>query len=84
MTHITRVTTPTLIVHPENDLRCPIEQSEQFYMALKMIGKAPVEFVRIPGAWHGGTSKPSQWLAHWEKIVEWFHKYIEIRPEEYA
>ena len=83
MTHVTRVTTPTLIIHPENDLRCPIEQSEQFYMALKMIGRAPVEFVRIPGSWHGGTAKTSQGMKHWEKIAEWFLKYIEIRPEEY-
>jgi dipeptidyl aminopeptidase/acylaminoacyl peptidase len=83
MTHITRVTTPTLLIHPENDYRCPIEQSEQFYMALKMIGKAPVEFVRIPGAWHGGMPRPSQWIAHWERIAEWFHKYVEIRPDEY-
>ena len=26
-----RVTTPTMFLHPENDLRCPIEQTEQFY-----------------------------------------------------
>jgi len=83
LTHAARVTTPTLFIHPENDLRCPIEQSEQFYMALKMMGKVPVEFVRTPASWHVGTSKPSQYLAYWEKMVEWFVKYVEIRPEEY-
>jgi dipeptidyl aminopeptidase/acylaminoacyl peptidase len=84
LTHAARVTTPTLLIHPENDLRCPIEQSEQFYMALKMVGKVPVEFVRAPGSWHVGTSKPSQYIAYWEKLVEWFLKYVEIRPEEYT
>jgi dipeptidyl aminopeptidase/acylaminoacyl peptidase len=83
LTYAARVTTPTLFLHPEGDLRCPIEQSEQFYMTLKMMGKVPVEFVRAPAAWHVGTSKPSQWFAYWEKALEWFCKYVEIRPEEY-
>ncbi len=84
LTYAARVTTPTMFLHPENDLRCPIEQSEQFYMTLKMMGKVPVEFVRVPAAWHVGTSKPSQWFAYWEKALEWFRKYVEIRPEEYS
>jgi dipeptidyl aminopeptidase/acylaminoacyl peptidase len=83
LTYAARVTTPTLFLHPENDLRCPIEQSEQFYMTLKMMGKVPVEFVRVPAAWHMGTTKPGQWIAYWEKALEWFLKYVEIRPEEY-
>ena len=83
LTYAARVTTPTLFLHPENDLRCPIEQSEQFYMRLKMMGHVPVAFVRAPGAWHGGRSKPSQLFAYWEKTLEWFKKYVEIRPEEY-
>jgi dipeptidyl aminopeptidase/acylaminoacyl peptidase len=78
-----RVTTPTLFLHPENDLRCPIEQSEQFYMRLKMMGNVPVEFIRAPGAWHVGVSKPSQWLEYFETALAWFRNYIEIRPEEY-
>jgi dipeptidyl aminopeptidase/acylaminoacyl peptidase len=83
LTSAHRVTTPTLFMHPENDLRCPIEQSEQFYMTLKMMGKVPVEFVRAPAARHGGTTKPSQFLSYWQKMLEWFGKYVEIRPEEY-
>ncbi len=50
---------------------------------LKMMGKVPVEFVRTPASWHTATSKPSQYLAYWEKMVEWFVKYVEFRPEEY-
>jgi dipeptidyl aminopeptidase/acylaminoacyl peptidase len=84
LTYAPRVTTPTIFFHPENDLRCPIEQSEQFYMTLKMIGKAPVEFVRVPAAWHIGVKKPSHFFARGEKALEWFRKYVEIRPEEYA
>ena len=68
---------------PPSDPECPpIEQTEQFYMASKMMGKVPVEFVRTPGSWHVGTSKPSQYIAYWEKMVDWFLRYVEIRPEE--
>ncbi len=84
LTYAPRVTTPTLFLHPENDLRCPIEQSEQFYMTLKMLGKVPVTFVRVPAAWHGGTTKPAQEMAYTEILLDWFRKYIEIRPEDYA
>src|SRR5207249_4639907 len=83
LTHADKVTTPTLLIHPETDLRCPIEQTEEFYMALKMMGKVPVEFIRVPGSWHIGTYKPSQYLAYWDKMVQWFRKYVEIRREEY-
>ncbi|HLZ56498.1 MAG TPA: S9 family peptidase, partial [Ktedonosporobacter sp.] len=83
LTSAPHVTTPTLFLHPEGDLRCPISQSEQFYIALKMIGKAPVEFVRMPGAWHMGTTKPGGHYIRTEKALEWFRKHIEFRPEEY-
>jgi dipeptidyl aminopeptidase/acylaminoacyl peptidase len=83
LTYADRVTTPTLFVHPENDLRCPIEQSEQFYMTLKMMGHVPVQFVRAPGAWHIGTAKPAQYVEYWRIMLDWFKKYVEIRPEEY-
>lgn len=79
-----RVTTPTMFLHPEKDLRCPIEQSEQFYMALKIMGKVPVEFVRVPEAWHASASKPSSIFARVEKMFEWFNRYIKIRPDEYV
>ena len=83
LTYATRVTTPTLFLHPENDLRCPIGQSEEFYTTLKIIGKVPTEFLRVPGAWHIGR-KPSQWLSYWESALAWFRKYVEVRPEEYV
>ena len=40
--------TPLLIVHSEDDLRCPIEQAEQLFVALRLLGRE-VEFVRFPG-----------------------------------
>jgi dipeptidyl aminopeptidase/acylaminoacyl peptidase len=49
-----------LLIHSENDLRCPIEQAEQFYTAIKRLG-GEVELTRIPNASHGlsRNGKPS-------------------------
>ncbi len=33
--YVKNVKTPTLVLHSEEDYRCPIEQGEQFYTALK-------------------------------------------------
>ncbi|MBA2469076.1 MAG: S9 family peptidase, partial [Chloroflexia bacterium] len=50
-THIHNATTPTLIVHGEQDHRCPIGQGEQMFTALSRQG-VEVEFVRYPGGAH--------------------------------
>ncbi|GHO50014.1 alpha/beta hydrolase family protein [Ktedonospora formicarum] len=84
VTHAGNVTTPTRIYHPESDLRCPISQSEEFYMALKLRGNVPVEFVRVPGHWHVGAEKPSLMLERWNVMLDWFRQHIEMRPEEYC
>ncbi|HET8839904.1 MAG TPA: S9 family peptidase [Ktedonobacteraceae bacterium] len=83
ITSASSVTTPTLFIHGESDLRCPIAQSEEMYMALKLMGKVPVELIRAPGAWHATTPKPRQWIEYWEKMLEWFGRYVQIHPEEY-
>jgi|GEM_PF-6826121 len=46
-----QVNTPVLIIHAEQDHRCPIEQAEQWYTALRRLGKE-VAFLRLPGAAH--------------------------------
>ena len=42
---------PMLILHSENDLRCPISQAEELFMALRLLGK-DVTFYRFPGEGH--------------------------------
>jgi dipeptidyl aminopeptidase/acylaminoacyl peptidase len=50
-TYIWGATTPTLILHGEADVRCPLGQGEELFAALKTIG-VEVEFVRYPGCNH--------------------------------
>ncbi|WP_163971404.1 S9 family peptidase [Oceanobacillus halotolerans] len=71
------VETPLLIVHSEQDYRCPIEQGEQLFMTLKQLRKE-VEFVRIPNANHelsrGG--KPELRVERLNHICRWFEQYL--------
>ena len=71
------VETPLLILHSENDLRCPIEQAEQLYITLKSMGKE-TEFVRFPDADHNLSRAgiPNLRIARLTEITEWFKKYL--------
>jgi dipeptidyl aminopeptidase/acylaminoacyl peptidase len=49
---------PMLILHSENDLRCPIAQAEELFIALRLLGK-DVTFYRFPGEGHELTRSGS-------------------------
>jgi dipeptidyl aminopeptidase/acylaminoacyl peptidase len=71
------VTTPTLILHSEDDWRCPIEQAEQYFMALLRNGTT-TEFIRFPGEGHemsrGG--KPRHRQERFEAILDWHARHL--------
>lgn len=75
--HVANVQTPLLILHTENDRRCPIEQAEQLYAALKRIGRAPTELVRFPDDGHelSRSGRPDRRIARLEAIVGWFERF---------
>ncbi|MCK4233595.1 S9 family peptidase, partial [candidate division WOR-3 bacterium] len=50
--YVKKIKTPLLIIHSENDMRTPIEQAEQLYIALKL-QKRKVKFIRYPEESHG-------------------------------
>ena len=68
------VTTPTMLLTGEADLRTPIHESEQYYTALKL-QKVDAAMVRIPGAYHGIAAKPSNLIAKVSAILTWFGNY---------
>jgi dipeptidyl aminopeptidase/acylaminoacyl peptidase len=68
------VTTPTMVLTGEQDYRTPMSDSEQYYQALKL-RKIDTALVRIPGASHGITDRPSHLIAKVANIVAWFDKY---------
>jgi acylaminoacyl-peptidase len=68
------VTTPTMVLTGENDVRTPMSESEQYYQALRL-ERVPSALVRIPGAAHGIAARPSQLVAKVAHIVAWFERY---------
>ena len=75
--YLHKATTPTLIIHSEQDLRCPIDQGEQAYVALKYSG-VETEFVRFPGESHGlsRVGRTDRRIARLNYIVGWFNKHL--------
>ncbi|MGN6483958.1 MAG: S9 family peptidase [Thermomicrobiales bacterium] len=75
--YVANVTTPCLVVHSENDFRCPMEQGEQWFMALKQLG-VPTKFVRFPGESHGLSRNggPKHRVERLEHTLAWFDEYL--------
>ena len=71
------ITAPLMIVHSEEDRRCPIQQAEELFMALKLLGRQ-VEFVRFPGESHGlsRTGSPIHQLQRLNLMIEWFGQWL--------
>jgi dipeptidyl aminopeptidase/acylaminoacyl peptidase len=70
--HADKITTPVLLLHGENDYRCPIEQSEQLFTALRRLGKE-ARFVRFPGESHALTTggRPTHRQTRFTLILDW-------------
>ncbi|WP_218004591.1 S9 family peptidase [Microtetraspora niveoalba] len=79
MTHVARVTTPTLLLHGEDDDRCPVGQAEQWFAALREQG-VPVRLVRYPGGSHLFilNGRPSHRFDYNERIVAWLQQWIPV------
>lgn len=77
LTHVKKVTTPLLLIHSERDFRCLVEQGEQFFTALKYLGRT-AEFVRFPDEGHelSRSGQPLHRLERLRRIAGWFGKYL--------
>jgi dipeptidyl aminopeptidase/acylaminoacyl peptidase len=73
MTHIDKVTTPTLILHGANDERVPTGQAYELYRGLKDRGK-PTELVFYPREGHGIQEYYHQ-KDRLERIYDWVVRY---------
>jgi dipeptidyl aminopeptidase/acylaminoacyl peptidase len=73
LNYVANVTTPTMVMTGEADLRTPIGQSEEFYRGLKMLKKETL-LVRMPEEYHGWR-RPSHRLLQQLYLMAWFDKY---------
>ena len=76
--YVANVTTPTMVMTGEADLRTPMSQSEEYYRALKMLKKETL-LVRMPEEFHGWR-RPSHLMLRQLYLRAWFEKY-RIRDE---
>jgi dipeptidyl aminopeptidase/acylaminoacyl peptidase len=72
--YVGKVTTPTVIMTGELDLRTPIPQTEEYYSALKY-RKVPTVMLRFSGEYHGTASKPTNFMRTQLYMMSWFQKY---------
>jgi dipeptidyl aminopeptidase/acylaminoacyl peptidase len=77
LTYVANVTTPTMVMTGEADLRTPMTQSEEYYRALKMLKKETL-LVRMPEEFHGWR-RPSHQIAQQLYLLAWFEKY-RVKP----
>lgn len=68
---------PMLIIHSEQDWRCPVEQAQRLFVALKRRGTA-VEMLLFPGEGHelSRSGRPTHRVARFEGILDWFDRYL--------
>ncbi|MBO0787596.1 MAG: S9 family peptidase [Actinobacteria bacterium] len=77
VSYVKNMTTPLLILHSEDDLRCPIAQAEELFVALRLLGREPV-MVRFPAENHelsrGGS--PRHRIMRANLILDWFRERL--------
>lgn len=75
--HVAAVRTPLLMLQAEADRRCPAGDNEQFYTALRVLGRT-VELVLYPDEYHvfGNAGRPDRRIDRHERMLEWFHRYL--------
>lgn len=75
--YVDKIKTPLLIIHSEEDYRCPIEQAEQLFVSLKMLNQT-VELLRFPNESHGLSrmGQPAHRVERLRAILGWFEEYL--------
>jgi dipeptidyl aminopeptidase/acylaminoacyl peptidase len=71
------ITTPTLVIHSEQDWRCPLEQGTRLFVELKRRG-VPTELLLFPGGGHelSRSGRPRHRLARLEHVLRWWARWL--------
>ncbi len=77
VTYAAGITAPTLILHSEEDWRCPIEQAEQLFATMRRNG-GDVTLVRFPGENHelSRSGRPSHRVERFEIVHEFYARHL--------
>ena len=82
MAVVDRVVAPTLVIHSERDLRCPLEQGQRYFAALLRAG-VDAELLIFPGESHGLTrgGRPRHRRQRFEHLLAWWAKHLPVTPD---
>lgn len=77
MSSIANVTTPTLLIHSEQDMRCHPEQGIQAFLALRRQG-VDTELILFPEESHGLSrgGRTDRRVARLEHMLRWFETHL--------
>jgi dipeptidyl aminopeptidase/acylaminoacyl peptidase len=75
--YVQEMHTPLLILHSEHDLRCPISQADELFVALRLL-RRDVEMVRFPGEGHelSRSGAPLHRIQRAEIILDFFTRHL--------
>ncbi|HET9328666.1 MAG TPA: S9 family peptidase [Candidatus Eisenbacteria bacterium] len=81
ITFASRITTPLMVIHSEEDWRTPIGQGEAMFRALKQQRK-PTVMIRFPGESHelSRSGAPSRRVQNQQHIRRWFDRWLLNKP----
>lgn len=79
MAHVGRVRTPTLVIHSEQDWRCPVEQGQRWFVELKRRG-VEAELLLFPGEGHELTrsGNPRHRQVRFEHVLRWWAAHLPV------
>jgi dipeptidyl aminopeptidase/acylaminoacyl peptidase len=77
LTYVDQIRTPMLLIHSEQDWRCPVEQAQRLFVALRQ-RKVEVELLLFPGEGHELTRSglPSHRVARFEAVLDWWRRHL--------
>lgn len=83
MAKVGQVRTPTLVMHSEEDYRCPLEQAQRYFVELLRHG-VDAEFLLFPGENHELSRAGTPWhrRQRFEAILDWWAKYLPVSPTD--
>lgn len=77
LTYADRITIPFAVVHSERDWRCPLEQAQRMFVALRRNG-TDTELLLFPGEGHeltrSGRPRHRKW--RFEAVLDWWRRHL--------
>jgi dipeptidyl aminopeptidase/acylaminoacyl peptidase len=79
LTYAAQVSIPFAVVHSEHDLRCPFEQAQRMFVALRTAG-VDAEMLVFPGEGHELTrsGKPRHRVQRFRAVLDWWSRHLKV------